>query len=173
MRYLLELTQKQEYGQIPVANEQNRIQYIIQGNLDNPNHTLYLKKVNGKEIGRLYTDGNGFISSYTIDVINHSLVKVKRLNNKLANLFYITRLNYIVSGSIKKGSYKFLFGIKKVATVRTVVQSEGVVLICDIERPEDVPFILLCATLFTQWHTTPLRLPTFPPIGRKYNINFN
>lgn len=45
MRYLLELTQKQEYGQIPVANENNKIQYIIQGNLDNPNHTLYLKKL--------------------------------------------------------------------------------------------------------------------------------
>lgn len=173
MRYLLELSQKQEYGQIPVANEKGKIQYIIQGNLDNPNHTLYLKNYDGNEIGRLYTDGNGIISSYTIDVVNHSLVKVKRLNNRVANLFYITRLNYIVSGSIKKGSYQFLFGLKKVATVKTEVKKMGVVLTCEIERPEDVPFILLCATLFTQWHTTPLRLPTFPPIGRKYNVKFN
>ncbi|MEB3364305.1 hypothetical protein SDC49_13705 [Lactobacillus sp. R2/2] len=172
MRYLLELTQKQEYGQIPVANEEDQIEYIIQGNLDNPNHTLYLKRFTGKEIGRLYTDGNGIISSYTIDVVNHSLVKVKRLNNKVANLFYVTRLNYIVTGSIKKEAINF-FWCQKVATVRTVVRSEGVVLICDIDRPEDVPFILLCATLFTQWHTTPLRLPTFPPVGRKYNVNFN
>lgn len=173
MRYLLELNQKQEYGQIPVANGQGKIQYIIQGNLDNPNHTLYLKNINGTEIGRLYADGNGIISSYTIDVVNHSLVKVKRLNSKVTNLFYITRLNYVVSGSIKKGSYKFLSGFKKVATVKTDVQKVGVVLTCNILRPEDVPFILLCATLFTQWHTTPLRLPTFPPIGRKYNVKFN
>ena len=103
MRYLLELNQKQEYGQIPVANEQGKIQYIIQGNLDNPNHTLYLKNTHGTEIGRLYTDGNGIISSYTIDVVNHSLVKVKRLNSKVTNLFYDTRLNYLVSVSIKKG----------------------------------------------------------------------
>ena len=48
MRYLLELTQKQEYGQIPVANEEDQIEYIIQGNLDNPNHTLYLKRFTGK-----------------------------------------------------------------------------------------------------------------------------
>ncbi len=173
MRYLLELNQKKAYGQIPVANSRGQIQFLIQGNLDNPNHTLYLKDSCGIEIGRLYTDGNGIISSYTIDVVNHSLVKVKRLNSKATNLFYITRLNYLVSGSIKNGSYKFVSGIKKVATVKTDVKKVGVVLTCDIDRPEDVPFILLCATLFTQWHTTPLKLPTFPPIGRKYNVKFN
>lgn len=173
MRYLLELNQKQEYGQIPVADQTGKICYIIQGNLDNPNHTLYFKKTNGKEIGRLYSDGNGLISSFTIDVINHSLVKVKRLNSRMTNLFYITRLNYLVSGSIKNGSYKFLSGLKKIATVKTEMSKLGVILTCDILRPEDVPFILLCATLFTQWHTTPLRLPTFPPIGQKYNMKFN
>ncbi|WEV37583.1 hypothetical protein [Lactobacillus sp. ESL0677] len=173
MRYLLELSQKYEYGQIPVADESGQIQYIIQGNLDNPNHTLYLKTRNHEEIGRLYADGNGLISSFTIDVVNHSLVKVKRLNSRVTNLFYLTRLNYIVTGSIKKGSYKFSFGIKKVATVKTKVGKTGVILTCDITRPEDVPFILLSATLFTQWHTTPLKLPTFPPIGRKVNVNLN
>ncbi|RMC49111.1 hypothetical protein [Lactobacillus sp. ESL0228] len=173
MRYLLELNQKQEYGQIPVADQNGKICYIIQGNLDNPNHTLYLKRTNGKEIGRLYSDGNGLISSFTIDVVNHSLVKVKRLNSRLTNLFYITRLNYLVSGSIKNGSYKFLSGLKKIAIVKTDMNKLGVILTCDILRPEDVPFILLCATLFTQWHTTPLRLPTFPPIGQKYNVKFN
>lgn len=173
MRYLLELTQKQEYGQIPVVNEKGKVQFIIQGNLDNPNHTLYLKDPCGIEIGRLYSDGNGFVSSYTIDVVNHSLVKVKRLNTKVSNLFYITRLNYLVTGSIKQGSYKFLSGVKRVATVNTDVKKMGVVLTCDIVRPEDVPFILLCATLFTQWHTTPLQLPTFPPIGQNYKVKFN
>ncbi|RMC46202.1 hypothetical protein [Lactobacillus sp. ESL0230] len=173
MRYLLELNQQQEYGQIPVANENGKIRYIIEGNLNNPNHTLYLKTVNGTEIGRLYADGNGLISSFTIDVVNHSLVKVKHLNNNLANLFYITRLNYLVTGNIKNGRYKFLTGIKKIATVQTTMVKIGVVLTCKISRPEDVPFILLCATLFTQWHTTPLRLPTFPPIGPRYNVNFN
>lgn len=173
MRYLLELTQKQEYGQIPVANEKGKIKYLIQGNLDNPNHTLYLKTYKQTEIGRLYTDGNGIISSYTIDVVNHSLVKVKRFNNSVSNLFYITRLNYLITGSIKNGKYRFLSGVKTVATVETDIKKNGVVLTCNIARPEDVPFILLCATLFTQWHTTPLRLPTFPPIGRKYNVKFN
>ncbi|WP_317638234.1 hypothetical protein [Lactobacillus xylocopicola] len=173
MRYFLELTQKREYGQIPVANDKGKIRYIIQGNLDNPNHTLYLKTNTGKEIGRLYTDGNGLIASFTIDVVNHSLVKVKRLNNRAANLFYLTRLNYLVTGSIRNGSYKFITGLKKVATVKTEMKKSGVVLTCDIARPEDVPFILLCATLFTQWHTTPLRLPTFPPIGGNYKVKFN
>ncbi|WEV40471.1 hypothetical protein [Lactobacillus sp. ESL0681] len=173
MRYLMELSQKQEYGQIPVAFDNGELKFIIQGNLDNPNHTLYLKTTLGTEIGRLYSDRNGIIASFTIDVVNHSLVKVKRFNSKIANLFYVTRLNYLVTGSIKKGSYKFLSGVKQVATVKTKVNKTGVVLTCDISRPEDVPFILLCATLFTQWHTTPLKLPTFPPIGGNISIKLN
>ncbi len=39
--------------------------------------------------------------------------------------------------------------------------NSGVVLVCEIKRPEDIPFILLISILFTQWHVTPLKLPIF------------
>ncbi len=167
MQFLLELNQEKAYGQIPVTGVNGKIQYIIRGNVDNPNHTLYLYDVDEQEVGRMYLDGNSLISSFTIDVINHSLVKVKKVNSPLTNLFYITRLNYWVTGSIKKGTYKFRAGLKNVASVKTIIGNSGVVLVCNISRPEDVPFILLICVLFTQWHVTPLRLHTFPPIGRK------
>ncbi len=173
MKFLLELNQEKEYGQIPVIGPEGKVQYTIRGNLDNPNHTLYLNTIEEEEIGRLYSDGVGVIASFTVDVVNHSLVKVKKVNSLLTNLFYVTRLNYLVTGSIKKGTYTFRSGIKNVANVKTIMGNSGVVLVCEIKRPKDIPFILLISILFTQWHVTPLKLPTFPPIGRKYGINLN
>ena len=162
--YTLSLTQEGHTGQIPIVDGKGEPWGIIRGNLDNPNHTLYLLDTSSQEIGRLYSDGTGLIASYTLDVVNHSLVHVKKVNNHQLNLFYITRLNYWVNGSIKKGSYDFRSGVKKVAAVQTEVSDHGVVLTCQIERPEDIPFILLIAVLFTQWHVTPLELPDFLPI---------
>ncbi len=77
MIFWLELNQDKDYGQIPVIGEDGQIQFIIQGNLYNPNHTLYLDNTNKEEIGRLFSDGAGLIASFTIDVVNHSLVGVK------------------------------------------------------------------------------------------------
>lgn len=173
MLFWLELNQEKAYGQIPVVGENGKVQYFIQGNLDNPNHTLYLENIAKDEIGRLFTDGCGIIASFTIDVVNHSLVGVKKLNTPNTNIFYLTQLKYIVTGSIKRGTYTFRSGFKDVADVETIVGDHGVVLVCDISKPEDVPFILLTSVLFTQWHVTPLKLPTFPPIGKKFEINPN
>ena len=173
MIFWLELNQDKDYGQIPVIGEDGQIQFIIQGNLDNPNHTLYLDNTNKEEIGRLFSDGAGLIASFTIDVVNHSLVGVKKLNTPNTNIFYITKLKYIVTGSIKHGTYTFRSGIKNVASVKTMMGAHGVVLVCDISKPEDVPFILISSVLFTQWHVTPLKLPIFPPIGNKFGVNPN
>lgn len=173
MQFQLHLTQKHEYGQIIVTGPNGKVQFTIRGNLNNPNHTLYLYNINNQEVGRLYADKVGIVSTYIVDIINHSLVKVKKANNSLANLFYITRLNYIVTGSIKKGTYTFRSGFKSVADVKTIIDKSGVDIICNISRPEDVPFILLISVLFTQWHVTPLRLPIFPPIGIKLSFDTN
>ncbi|MGQ5709265.1 hypothetical protein [Lactobacillus sp. PSON] len=173
MRFLLELNQNKTYGQIPVTGPSGKIEYIIKGNLDNPNHTLYLSRVDNTEIGRLFADSSGIISSFIVDVVNHSLVRVKKFNTPMTNLFYVTRLNYLVTGSIKKGTYTFRAGVKNVADVKTIMGNSGVILVCDIQRPEDIPFILLISILFTQWHVTPLKLPTFPPISRKTSPNMN
>ena len=115
----------------------------------------------------------GVFNCFTIDVVNHSLVGVKKLNTPSTNIFYLTQLNYVVTGSIKHGTYTFRSGIKKVANVKTMMGDKGVVLTCEINKPEDVPFILLTSILFTQWHVTPLKLPTFPPINQKFEINPN
>lgn len=173
MQFWLELNQEKDYGQIPVLGEDGKVQYIIQGNLDNPNHTLYLEDTNKDGIGRLFSDGAGIIASFTIDVVNHSLVGVKKLNTPSTNIFYLTQLRYIVTGSIKHGTYTFRSGFKNVANVKTIMGDHGVVLVCDISKPEDVPFILLTSVLFTQWHVTPLKLPTFPPLNRKFEVNPN
>lgn len=174
MKFLLKLNQEKAYGQIPVTDEASNLRYIIKGNLDNPNHTLYLCDPNNQEIGRLYTDGTGLIASFTIDVINHSLVSVKRLNVLTnANLFYITRLNYVVTGSIKNGTYTFRNGIKKVAGVQTFMNASGVLLQCDIDLPEDTPFILLITVLFTQWHIKPLKLPSITGLNRKLSTDLS
>lgn len=173
MQFCLHLTQEKAYGQIPITGSDGKIQYIVRGNLDNPNHTLYLSDVNNHEIGRLFTDGAGLIASFAVDVIKHSLVRVKKVNSPLTNLFYVTRLNYVVTGSIKKGTYTFRSGFKNVASVKTIMDHSGVDLVCEISRPEDIPFILLISVLFTQWHITPLRLPTFPPIGQKFSTDAN
>ncbi|GHV98314.1 hypothetical protein lacNasYZ03_00720 [Lactobacillus nasalidis] len=164
MIYNLYLTQEGRTGQIPITDEQGKPFGAIRGKLDNPNHTLYLMDTCGSEIGRLFSDGTGLIASYTLDVVHHSLVHVKKVNSHQMNLFYITRLNYWVNGSIKQGSYAFRSGFKKVASVKTVVDDKGVTLTCQISREEDTPFILLIAVLFTQWHVTPLDLPDFLPI---------
>lgn len=173
MQFLLHLNQEKAYGQIPVTGPNGKIQYILRGNLDNPNHTLYLYDVDNQEIGRVFADNAGLIASYTVDVIKHSLVRVKKVNSPLTNLFYVTRLNYLVTGSIKKGTYTFRSGLKNVASVKTIMGHAGVDLVCEIVRPEDIPFILLISILFTQWHVTPLRLPTFPPIGQKFSTDPN
>lgn len=173
MQFLLHLNKEKNYGQIPVTGLNGKIQYIIRGNLDNPNHTLYLYDKNNQEVGRLFADGNGIISSFTVDVVNHSLVRVKKLNSPATNLFYVTRLNYWITGSIKKGTYTFRSGIKNVASVKTIMGKSGVTLVCDILRPEDIPFILLISILFTQWHVTPLRLPRFPPIVQEFSTDPN
>ena len=164
MLFTLYLSQERQSGQIPITDEQGQPFGAIRGNLDNPNHTLYLIDTTGAEIGRLFSDGTGLINSYTIDVIHHSLVHVEKVNSHQVNLLYITRLNYWVNGSIKQGSYAFRSGVKKVASVKTTVADKGVTLTCQIDREEDIPFILLIAVLFTQWHVTPLELPDFPPL---------
>lgn len=173
MQFLLHLNQEKAYGQIPVTGPNGKIQFTLRGNVDNPNHTLYLYDFNNQEIGRLFSDGAGLIASFTIDVIKHSLVRVKKLNSPVTNLFYVTRLNYVVTGSIKKGTYTFRSGLKNVASVETIMGHSGVDLVCEISRPEDIPFILLISVLFTQWHVTPLKLPTFPPIGQKFSTDPN
>lgn len=171
MRFYLELNQEKAYGQMPVLGIDGHMQYLIKGNLENPNHTLYLSDFNNQEVGRLYRESINFIASFTIDVINHSLVRVKKVNSPLTNIFYVTRLNYFITGSIKKGSYNFRAGFKTVASVRTIMGDSGVVLLCTIKRPEDVPFILLIAVLFTQWHVKPLRLPSLSPLPRRFSTN--
>lgn len=173
MQFLLELNQRKAYGQIPVIGTHGKIMYIIRGNLDNPNHTLYLYDTKNHEVGRLFRDRGGIIVSFIVDVINHSLVEVKKLNSPATNLFYVTRLNYLVTGSIKKGTYTFRSGVKNVANVKTIMEKSGVVLVCDIKRPEDIPFILLISVLFTQWHVTPLKLPTFPPLSNQFRTDIN
>lgn len=173
MKYILTLTQTKAYGQIPIIGPTGRIEFIIKGNLDNPSHTLYLSDLNQQEVGRLFSEHKSWLTTYTIDVINHSLVHVKRLNTNWTNLFYISRLNYWVKGSIKDGNYRFLSGMKVVAEVKTVIEKEGVELVCQIKRPEDVPFILLISVLFTQWHLTPLKLPDFNPFVRKLSTDIN
>jgi uncharacterized protein YxjI len=165
MKYILTLTQTKAYGQIPVTGPNGKIQYIIKGNVDGPSHTLYLSDLNHQEVGRLYEESNALLKSYTVDVVGHSLVHVKRLNTDLLNLFYIERLNYLVTGSIKNGSYRFRTGFKCVATVETIIAKDGVELVCQISRPEDVPFILLISILFTQWHLHPLKLPKLSPFA--------
>ena len=92
MRFWLELNQEKDYGQIPVLNQNGKAEFFIQGNLDNPNHTLYLNNFCKQEVGRLFSDGAGLIASFTIDVVNHSLVGVKKLNTPTANIFYLTQL---------------------------------------------------------------------------------
>lgn len=173
MKYTLTMTQSKAYGQIPVSGPNGKIQFIIKGNLDNPSHTLYLSDINHQEIGRLFAERKSWITSYTIDVIQHSLVHVKRLNNSYTNIFYISRLNYWVKGSIKNGNYNFLSGLKTVAQVKTIVETDGVELVCEIKRPEDIPFILLIAVLFTQWHLTPLKLPNFSPFTNNLSTDPN
>lgn len=113
MRYTIQLTQGQTCGQIPVRNKHGKIVYILRGNLNEFNQPIILTDINNSEIGRLYLDSNRLLVSYSIDVINHSLVKVKKLNNRFTNLFFITRLNYWVKGSLKQGKYSFYSGIKK------------------------------------------------------------
>ena len=125
MIYTLYLTQEGRTGQIPITDEEGKPFGSIRGRLDNPNHTLYLLDTSGNEIGRLFSDGTGLIASFTLDVVHHSLVHVKKVNSPLTNLFYITRLNYWVNGSIKQGSYYFRDGFKKVASVDTVVADNG------------------------------------------------
>lgn len=173
MLFWLELNQEKDYGQIPVIDPNGKIKFIIQGNLDNPNHTLYLDDISNNEVGRLFTDGAGLISSFTIDVVNHSLVGVKKINTPNTNIFYLTQLKYIVTGSIKRGTYTFRSGFKSIANVKTVVAKHGIVLECNITKPEDTPFILLTSVLFTQWHVTPLKLPVFPPIAKTLEMNLN
>ncbi len=173
MKFRLVLTQEHAYGQIPVINANDNIQFFIQGNLDNPNHTLYLYELNHHELGRLFRDGSGLIVSFTIDVINHSLVHIKKPNSPLTDVFYLSGLNYFVYGNVKQGHYTFRSAFKRVATVSTHIEPAGVTLHCEIAKPEDVPFILLTTILLTQWHVTPLKLPTFPPIGRTWSTSPN
>ena len=111
MRYTVQLTQGQTCGQIPVKNHQGEIVYILKGNLNEFNQPIILTDINHVEIGRLYLDSNLLLTSYSVDVINHSLVKVKKINSRFANLFYITRLNYWIKGSLKQGRYSFYSGI--------------------------------------------------------------
>lgn len=161
MHYSLSLTQNQDLGQSIVKDENNQPCYILHGNLGSVSNTIVLCDINEHEVGRLYLDSAHFIATYSIDVVNHSLVKVKKINSSLANIFYITRLNYWISGSIKNGHYSFYSGIKKVASVQTLVSGSEYILTYNISRPEDVPFILLISILFTQLHIPPLKLPQF------------
>ncbi len=163
MKFVLSLTERQMTGKIPVFNENNQLQFLIAGHLDQINRTLYLQHLDRQEIGRLYRESNHLMTTYTVDVVNHSLVHVKRLNNHFLNAFFITRLNYWINGSLKKGSYCFRSGLKEVAQVTTEVTSHGLSLVCHIQRPEDVPFILLISVLFTQWHVKPLEFPLLTP----------
>ncbi|MBP2057695.1 uncharacterized protein YxjI [Lactobacillus colini] len=159
MRYSLSLSQNQDLGQSVIRDEHNQPCFILQGKLGNIANTIILSDINHQEIGRLYLDSANFITTYCVDVINHSIVKVKKINSPLANVFFITRLNYWIQGSIKKGHYGFFSGIKKVASVQTLVTDGDFKLTYDIAHPEDVPFILLISILFTQLHTPPLKLP--------------
>lgn len=91
MRYTVQLTHGQTCGQIPVKNDQGEIVYILKGNLNEFNQPIILTDINHNEIGRLYLDSNHLLASYSVDVVNHSLVKVKKFNSRFTNLFYITR----------------------------------------------------------------------------------
>ena len=128
MRYTVQLTHGQTCGQIPVKNDQGEIVYILKGNLNEFNQPIILTDINHNEIGRLYLDSNHLLASYSVDVVNHSLVKVKKLNSRFTNLFYITRLNYWIKGSLKQGRYGFYSGIKKVASVSSLVTDVGLTL---------------------------------------------
>lgn len=161
MRYSLSISQNQDIGQSIVKNEHNHPCFILRGTLGSVTNTIILDDIHNQEVGRLYLDSAHFIATYCIDVVNHSMVKVKKINSSLANIFFITRLNYWISGSIKNGHYSFFSGIKKVASVQTLVTDGDFNLIYDIKHPEDVPFILLISILFTQLHIPPLKLPQF------------
>ncbi|MBD5430384.1 hypothetical protein [Lactobacillus sp.] len=159
MRYSLSLSQNQDRGQSVIKDENNYPCYILRGNLGGISNTIILDDIHNQEVGRLYLDSAHLIATYCIDVINHSIVKVKKINSSIANIFFVTRLNYWISGSIKNGHYSFFSGIKKVASVETLVTDGDFKLLYNIKHPKDVPFILLVSILFTQLHVPPLKLP--------------
>lgn len=161
MRYSLSISQNQDKGQSIIEDEHNQPCFILRGKLGNIANTIILDDIHNQEIGRLYLDSAHFIATYCIDVINHSMVKVLKVNSSTANIFFITHLNYWISGSIKHGHYSFFSGIKKVASVQTLVTNNDFKLTYNIKHLEDVPFILLISILFTQLHVPPLKLPQF------------
>ncbi|QNQ80700.1 hypothetical protein [Lactobacillus sp. PV034] len=170
MEYSILLNKSPILGQMPVIYDKGEILFFLTGSIDNFNHTIILSNKFQKEIGRLYLDNSNLINSYIIDVTHHPIVKIIKLNNQLTNLFYITKLNYWVKGSIKKGNYSFYKGLIERANVKTIITTEGNTLDCNIQKPEDVPFILLTSILFTQWHITPLSLPSFPVFHHKFCV---
>lgn len=169
MKYSILLNKSTVLGQIPILF-QDEIEFFICGNLDNFNHTIVLTDKFYHEIGRLYLDSSHIINSYTIDVIDCPIAKIKKLNFNLTNLFYITKLNYWVKGSIKKGNYSFYKGIKDIANVQTIFTSNGNTLSCEIKDIDTLPFILLSSMLFTHWHVTPLHLPELSTIYKNIFI---
>ncbi len=160
MKLILLFNQQKNYGQIPVVDQTEKIQFFIQGKLHNSNHTLFLTDLNHKEIGRLYQDGRNLLTSYTIDIIDYELAQVKQVTNVELPIF-LTKKNYLITGSTKKGSYQFRSTFKIMASCESMVIDSGLALVCDIKSYQDIPYILLITGLFSQWSATPLELPQF------------
>ncbi|MCZ3621298.1 hypothetical protein [Lactobacillus mulieris] len=160
MKLILLFNQQKNYGQIPVVDQAGQTQFFIQGKLHNSNHTLFLTDINHNEIGRLYQDGRSILTSYTIDIIDYDLAQVKQVTNVEFPMF-LTKKNYLITGSTKKGSYEFRSTFKKIASCENMIIDSGLALVCDIKKYQDIPYILLIAGLFSQWSATPLELPQF------------
>lgn len=150
MKYFLPLDDQANPGRIPVLDVNNKAHYIVLGHMNQVNRTLFLNDLNRNEVGRITNTGENLANQFLLVVHDAPPLQLKQLKLGIVNLYYLSELNYWISGNTKNNEYTFRHGRDKIAKATLMVTNLGPTMQVNIFDDTAEEAVILTSLIFNQ-----------------------
>ncbi|APT18981.1 hypothetical protein FC62_GL000448 [Amylolactobacillus amylotrophicus DSM 20534] len=150
MKYFLPLDDQANPGRIPVLDANNKAHYMVLGNMNQLNSTIFLNDLNRSEVARITNTAKRLAESYLLIVLNQVPIRIRQVKFSNTRLYYLPELNYWIIGNKKRDEYTFRKGRHKVAQALILVTNLGPTLQINIFDDKHEPEIILTSMIFNQ-----------------------
>lgn len=139
---------------------------ILTGQFGFSQGSLNLLSVSGGYLGRVNHVKNNLISVYQLEEQNRNIGQMRKLTGVWHQFTYVTKLNWVVMGSITTNSYQVAHGVHNIFSVQPMINKkglDGILITIEPNIQDTIPVFLIAATL-NQWSLI---------AQRKANLRFN
>lgn len=158
MIYFLPLEDKKQFGRMPVYDRDKKIKYFLLGNMSQVSGTVFLTDLNRTELGSITLEADNLRFSYLIKLKDFADITVRSAGTLNHPIFYISRVKYVMSGSVRKNNFVIRHALQKTATISTTITHYGPTLKISMANQANEEVILLMAALLTQHDLSTIKI---------------